>query len=101
MTEEHVATVRKDLNDEILPTHLSHFEKLLTDSPSGWMAGGATPSIADFILVPRLQWLVEPGVNEGISPTLLDGYPKVKAMMAQFMALPAVEKYYETHTHPK
>lgn len=101
MTEEHVATCRKALNDEVLPRHLGNFEKLLEDSPSGWVAGGVEPSIADFILVPRLQWLVEPGTNDGISTTLLDGYPKIKAMMAKFMALPAVVKYYETHAHPK
>ena len=85
----------------MLPKHLECFEKILADSPSGWVAGGEQPSIADFILVPRLQWLVEPGVNEGISTTLLDGYPKVKAMMEKFMALPAVVTYYETHVHPK
>jgi glutathione S-transferase len=89
------------LNDEVIPRHLAGFEKLLSESPSGWIAGGAEPSIADFILVPRLQWLVEPGTNEGISPTLLEGYPKITAMMAKFMALPAIAKYYETHAHPK
>lgn len=83
----------------MLPRHLESFEKLLADSPSGWVAGGEKPSIADFILVPRLEWLVEPGTNEGISTTLLDGYPKIKAMMKQFMELPAVVKYYETHVH--
>ena len=101
MTEEHVSTVRKALNDVVLPRHLANFERMLTESPSGWIAGGAEPSIADFILVPRLQWLVEPGVNEGISHTLLHGYPKVMEMMEKFMSLPAVAKYYETHAHPK
>lgn len=99
MTTEHVNTVRKALNDAVLPSHLQNFEKLLEDSPSGWVAGGAGPSIADFILVPRLQWLVEPGVNDGISPTLLDAYPKLKAMMDKLMALPEVVQYYETHAH--
>jgi glutathione S-transferase len=102
MDETHVAAARKSLNDEVLPRHLAGFEKLLAESPSGWIAGGAEPSIADFILVPRLQWLVEPGTNEGISPTLLEGYPKITTMMAKFMALPAIVNFYKTHdAHPK
>jgi glutathione S-transferase len=103
MTEDHVKTVRKALNDDVLPEHLANLEKLLQDSPSGWIAGGAEPTIADFILVPRLQWLVEPHVNEGISPHLLDNYPKLKGMMQKLMDLPAVVEYYRTHeqAHPK
>lgn len=89
--------MRKSLNDEILPTHLSHLEKLLEVSASGWIAGGTGPSIADFILVPRLQWLVEPGVNEGISTTLLDAYPKLKGLIDKLLNLPEVVAYYAEH----
>lgn len=98
MNDEHVATVRKSLNDEILPTHLANFEKILETSPSGWVAGGEKPSIADFILVPRLLWLVEPDVNHGISETLLEGYPRIMNLISQLLALPAVAAYYEAHT---
>lgn len=94
MTPEHVAEVRKVLNDEVLPRHLSNLEALLEESPSGWLAGDDTPSIADFVLAIRLEWLVQPGVNDGISTTLLDSYPKIKAMIAKFYALPAVVEYY-------
>lgn len=98
MDEGHIATVRKSLNDDILPTHLQNFENLLEASPNGWIAGGVNPSIADFILVPRLLWLVEPDTNHGISETLLEGYPRIMKLIEQVLALPAVEKYYETHT---
>ena len=97
LTEEHVATVRKALNDDVLPSHLRNLEKLLEASPSGWIAGGAGPSIADFILVPRLQWLVEPGVNEGISTTLLEDYPRLHGLIGKLMNLPEVVAYYEEH----
>jgi glutathione S-transferase len=52
------------------------------------------PSIADFILVPRLQWLAS-GANDGISLTILDAFPHLKAVIAKLMALPAVIEYYE------
>lgn len=97
MTDEHVATVRKDLNDEVLPSHLRNLERLLEVSPSGWIAGGENPTIADFILVPRLQWLVEPGVNEGISTNLLNDYPLLTALIQKFHDLPAIKAYYEKH----
>lgn len=97
LTEEHVATVRKALNDDVLPVHLRNLENLLEASPSGWIAGGTGPSIADFILVPRLQWLVEPGVNEGISCDLLDDYPHIKGLIDKVLNLPEVLTYYETH----
>lgn len=94
MTDADVAASRKSLNDDVLPRHLSNLEKLLECSDSGWIAGGEFPTIADFILAPRLKWLVEPGVNDGISESLLDGFPRVKAMIAKFESLPAVVKYY-------
>lgn len=89
--------MRKSLNDDVLPAHLRNLEKLLENSASGWIAGGTGPSIADFILVPRLQWLVEPGVNDGISPTLLDDYPRLSGLIKKVMELPEVVAYYESH----
>ena len=49
--------VRKAINDDILPRHLGCFNRLLADGGTGWLAGTAEPTIADFCLVPRLQWL--------------------------------------------
>jgi glutathione S-transferase len=91
-----LATVRKSLNDEVLPRHLSSFESIMSQSSSGWMAGGDGPSIADFILVPRLLWLASPG-KEGISADVLKPYPKLLSLIDKMLSLPAVVKYYETH----
>jgi hypothetical protein len=44
--------------------------------------------------VPRLQWLAS-GANDGISLTILDPFPHLKAVIAKLMALPAVVEYYE------
>jgi len=64
-----------------------------------WRAGTKQPSIADFVFVPRLQWL-ESGVIDGIDTTIVDGYPAVKALMARLMALPEVEAWYAKHPPP-
>ena len=88
------AAVRKLLNDEVLPRHLAFLEKLLTASSTGWLANTPRPSIADFVFVPRLQWLAS-GANDGLSRDILEPYPAVKAMMAKLMALPEVVAWYE------
>ena len=85
MSEEFRAEVRKNLNDEVLPKHLRFLEGLLGDSKTGWLAGTEKPSAADFAFVPRLRWLVS-GANDGIDGNLLDGYPKVKDLIAKMMA---------------
>lgn len=86
--------VRKALNDDILPRHLGFLEKILTSSASGWLANTVGPSIADFVLVPRLQWLVQPGVHDGISTDLLEQYPLLLRLINKFMHLPSVDRYY-------
>jgi len=94
--EDFRAAVRKELNDVVLPKHLAFLEKLLEASSTGWLADTERPSIADFVFVPRLQWLVS-GANDGISRDLLEGYPKVREMMRKLLALPDVKAYYEKH----
>jgi glutathione S-transferase len=94
LDEETLSTVRKALNDEVLPRHLQNFDRLVQKSPSGWLAGGPEPTIADFMVVPRLEWLVKPGVHMGISTSLLDGYPNLLKLIKKFNDLPAIKKYY-------
>lgn len=100
MSEEFRAEVRKNLNDEILPKHLRFLEGLLADSKTGWLAGTEKPSAADFVFVPRLRWLVS-GANDGIDGNLLDGYPKIKELIAKLMALPAVVEWYAKNPPPQ
>ena len=87
-----IATVRKSLNDEVLPRHLGFFESLLSRSSTGWLADTPGPSCADFLLGPRLQWLAS-GAIDGISTSILDAFPLVQAFVARFFALPAVAAY--------
>ena len=93
LTEDIVATVRRALNDEVLPKHLSFFESVLEKSPTGWLCGTEDPCIADFVLVPRLQWLAS-GVNDGISLEILEPFPQVKGLIDKLMGLEKIQQYY-------
>jgi glutathione S-transferase len=92
-SEELLGEVRKSLNNEVLPRHLGNLEKLAENSTTGWIANTANPSIADFVLVPRLQWLA--GFGEGISEDILKPFTKLTGIMDRLMALPEVVAYYE------
>jgi hypothetical protein len=79
--------VRASLNTEVLPRHLAALERIIAQSSTGWAAGTPEPTIADFILVPRLEWLVEPGAHEGLSTDLLEPCPKTRELIAKMKAL--------------
>lgn len=87
-----VSKVRKSLNDEVIPRHLGFFESILSRSTTGWLADTEGPSIADFLLGPRLQWLAS-GVNDGISTGILEPFPLILQFVAKFHSLPAVSQY--------
>lgn len=85
--------VRKRLNDEIVPKHLGFFENILeNESETGWLANTDTPSIVDFIIVPRLQWLVNFG--NGIEMNILEPFPRLNKLVNKLMALDAIRDYY-------
>ena len=92
-SEELVGEVRKSLNNEVLPRHLGNLEKIMENSSTGWIANTTNPSIADFVLVPRLQWLAKLG--GGISEGILEPYTKLRSMMDRLMSLPEIVVYYE------
>lgn len=97
--EKLTEKVRKELNDVVIPRHLENFEKLMSASTTGWIANTETPSIADFILVPRLVWLREHG--EGISESILDPYKGLVAMMDKLLSLEEVKAYYASLANKK
>jgi glutathione S-transferase len=84
--------IRKCLNDDIIPRHLDFFERILSESTTGWLADTHHPSIADFQLVPRLQWLKVHG--EGISNDILVTYTRVNNLMDKLMNDPCIQSYY-------
>jgi Cu/Zn superoxide dismutase/glutathione S-transferase len=93
---ENTAKVRKAIQEEILPRHLGFFNKVIANGGTGWAAGTEGPTIADFVLVPRLQWIKASGVAGGIigGEALFAPYPHVNALIDKLLSLPAVMKYY-------
>lgn len=87
--------IRKDLNDDVIPRHLARLEQLMEASSTPWIADTAEPSIADFVLFPRLMWLEQFG--DGISADILKPYPKLCKMLQDIANLPEIMTYYETH----
>lgn len=90
-------TIRKDLNDNVIPRHLGLLERRLSSNNPNckWFANTKQPSIADFCLVPRLGWLAAHG--EGISEDILKPFPLICGLMEAFYDLPQIKEYYETH----
>ncbi len=97
LDKDTILNVRYMLNDIVLPKHLGFLESMLEKSSSGWLAGGDKPSIADFCFVPRLKWLIEPGLHDGIDPQLLTSFPLIQKLIEKFENLPEVVEYYRTH----
>lgn len=97
LTPEVVREVRRTLNEEVLPRHLRFFEDFLSRSSTGWLLGGAEPTIADFVIALRVEWLVAPGVNDGIDSDLLAAFPGVAGLINRFRDMPQVRDYYAQH----
>ena len=93
---ELVKSVRKSLNEEVLPRHLSFFEKILTDSATGWLSNSSNdPTIIDFVLVPRLQWLIN-GSHDGISTDIISkNFPLLVSYMHKFENAEFYRQYYD------
>lgn len=87
------ATVIAKLNDDIFPKHFSFLEALIAKGGTGFVAGTPEPTIADFVLAPRLEWLLS-NANPGISSTVLDPFPRVKALVGKVFGLEKIKNYY-------
>ena len=83
---------RKDLNDTILPKHLANLERTISEDAGPWLAGRTVPSIADFVVAPRLKYLSS-GAIDGISKDILNEFPKLKNLIESFHSIPEVEEY--------
>ena len=57
----------------------SILQAMLGASSSGWLAGTPEPTVADLLFAPRLCWMLHE--NDGVSPTLLDGFPLVAGLV--------------------
>ena len=93
--EEPFDTIRKDLNEDVIPRHLGNLEHILEKNSNQWFGNTTNTSIIDFCLVPRLLWLEAHG--EGICSEILKPYPKICSLMNAFYKNKKVAAYYETN----
>eukprot|EP00958_Prasinococcus_capsulatus_P012666 scaffold1277_cov329-Prasinococcus_capsulatus_cf.AAC.9 len=69
--------------------------QVLEEGGSGWLAGTAEPTIADFFLIPPLQQLLEEGNGVERFKALGAQFPALRALCDRFHALPAIAEYYD------
>uniref|UniRef100_A0A7S0PYV3 Glutathione transferase n=1 Tax=Coccolithus braarudii TaxID=221442 RepID=A0A7S0PYV3_9EUKA len=81
LTESVVESIEKAWLEEVLPTHLAFFAKVASESPTQWLAGTASPTIADIMVATQLKML---SAFSGKLPGSLDAY------VNNVYALPAV-----------
>ena len=83
---EQREAVRTEILASVLPRHLGFFEHMLAQSPTGWLAGTALPTVADFYMAGSFSFL---GAGLG-EPRLLESYPNIQALIARVHQLPAI-----------
>ena len=89
--------VRKILNDSIVPRHLQNLERTIDLSVGPWLGKRVEPSIADFIIAPRLKQLMG-GSTDGITKEVFKSTPKLVSMVDAFYALPSVTEFLDKST---
>lgn len=85
----------KAIDSEVFPRHLGNLERLLASSKTGWVAGTAEPSPADFAWVCTLAHTL-PSKDRIFSAPLrtLEAYPHCQGLVEKLMGLPAIKAYY-------
>ena len=86
---EDAASYHLQLLTQHIPRFLRVLEEALAESPTGWLAHTAGPSIADLCWAPRLQWL-ESGCLDWLPCSILHPYPLTHSLIARVHNLPEV-----------
>eukprot|EP01063_Lacrimia_lanifica_P028629 TRINITY_DN4214_c0_g1_i1.p1 TRINITY_DN4214_c0_g1~~TRINITY_DN4214_c0_g1_i1.p1 ORF type:complete len:497 (+),score=205.89 TRINITY_DN4214_c0_g1_i1:82-1491(+) len=98
-TEEGAAKVQ-ELRGKFVDTTLPQFAKYFTDfieENGGAFLAGATPTIADCMLLPALRKFTK-GFIDHVPKDCLEKFPAIVAYISRMLALPAVAAWYENPT---
>ena len=90
LDDEHAAIAKANYYKEVLPRHLTYFEKILSESPTTWLVGTAGPTIADITLACTF------GQNVDNKDPLYSLPKNVAALVKAFYDLPAVKAFIAT-----
>ena len=77
---------RKILVNKLLPRWFTYLENILSEDDSEWFVEKMT--IADIAIWRLLGWLIS-GIIDGIPPSIIDEFPKLKNV------------HHQVHSHPK
>ena len=91
-----LAEILEAQSKEVLPRHLSHLERALQDSATGWVCSTPRPSCADFAWGTQLRDL-RCGAVAHVRPEVLAPFPLTNAFLDKFLDLPEVAAYYTAH----
>merc|ERR1712166_1692650 len=80
---------------EVIPRHLGTLNAQLVSGGTGWLAGTAQPSIADFFWAPWLSWMESyQWCGDGVD--VLANTPELASWLKRFYDLPSVVSYYQS-----
>ena len=85
---------RSKIAAELMTPKLEILEKALQASSTGWVAGTAGPSIADFALAVSIGW-VDSGIVDGVEAGYMDKFPGISDNLKRFSEMPEIKSYYE------
>ena len=85
--------MRKTLREQDLPRMLGYFESLLAKEGTGFFVG-SSPTIADLSVLQSVRHLSS-GILDGITTTILNAFPLLKAHKERMEELPEVHAYYQ------
>lgn len=80
---------------EVIPRHLSTLSAQMVAGGTGWLAGTAQPSIADFFWAPWLAW-IKSSQWCGDEADVLASTPELASWLKRFYELPSVVSYYQS-----
>jgi glutathione S-transferase len=84
--------IKENIGLDVIPRHLGYLERIMQKSSTGWIANTEGPSIADFMLAPRLVDLHK-FVEDELMFDVLYAYPGLREMREKLFKLPSVTWY--------
>ncbi len=92
--KETIQRIRVEFVATKLPEFMEYYSRALEKNGNQFLCG-PNPTIADCYVLPQLRRL-QSGEVDFVSSACLDGYPIIIAWIARMLALPAVDKWYNS-----
>lgn len=94
LDEEAKKKSYETISNQVLPRHMTSLEKLFQASTTGWVAGTAEPSPADFAWYSRLADYFPSKSELSDSVKHLDDFPALKPLIDKMKSLEEIKDYY-------